>query len=29
MDKIYQQAKDKNVANVLVYIGPEVSGTEH
>lgn len=29
MDKIYQQAKDKNVANVLVYIGPVVSGTEH
>ena len=29
MDKIYQQAKDKNVANVLVYIGPNVSGREH
>ena len=27
MDKIYQQAKDKNVANVLVYIGPKVSST--
>lgn len=26
MDKIYQQAKDKNVANVLVYIGSNVSG---
>lgn len=27
MDKIYQQAKDKNVANVLVYIGPKASST--
>lgn len=28
MDKIYQQAKDKNVANVLVYVGPKVSDSE-
>ena len=27
MDKIYQQAKDKNVANVLVYIGSKASST--
>ena len=29
MSKIYQQAKDKNVANVLVYFGPEASGTSN
>lgn len=29
MDKIYQQAKDKNVANILVYVGPKVSNSEN